>query len=703
MATTTSPQHAGDIIASCVAMEGGRGPLHEEYVTRPSYYATMAMEEGRIQEDATTTTSASSVATIAAAVTATAITTPARTDYYGSLPSSDKSIKEELVELFWELMKFNRQRNWKKKVLAASMGICTVLVVVDLIFLGNIVYVIHKFAAWMSLHIFPGTLLFIVLLTCCTLIMIPPSILIFVCGYVFSEVAGLATGIPAAVLASFAGCAVGAILAFLRARYMMRDLFDLFSKRYKIVRAVDKSIEHHGFRVMLLLRLCPVIPFNGLNYFGGVTSISIDDYIYALVGTLPLIILTVVAGAGAESLSAKQEMTASEYAIRRVQIMAGLLFVLIAVIITLYKAKKELLRELEAELQAEFVLAQNASPVETLPVMPVAIDVKPPNTVLASEIISTTREPKLTEQRSQVQSGRSGSRSKLSTRKPASLQTASMPNAMTKTGKRMSQRNSLRDFKQPSIPNTMVAPANTSTSQRGQQGESERTSNSDSEPPKRRSHNERALSARDVTATTRNQKSRGALVSGKKQTSERNFRRASRQSSETKSVDDAQMLPKKLVKVDTKVGSQGLNANPASNGRTVTIAKFLKDDNRNRAKPHKVEAVDARSTKALSSLPVHKRMVPTTAHATRRPGMPPKASSQRSVVQNRKSGPRSGTVRSTPTPPRALSSKAKRPAYLTSKSESFLGSMPICPYPLEDEFPGFSRYGCQTESSDGLV
>jgi uncharacterized membrane protein YdjX (TVP38/TMEM64 family) len=316
-ATTASPQHIGD--------------------ARLSLYINM--EEGRLKEefDSTTTTTAASST---AATTAIATTTPPRTDSYGFLPSNEsKSIKDELVELFWELMDFNRRRNWKKKVLAACMVVCTILVVVDLLFLGNIKYVIHKFAAWMALHIFPGTLLFIGLLTCCTLIMIPPSILMFVCGYVYAQACGLITGIPAAVLVSFAGCAIGAILAFLRARYMMRDLFQLFSMRYKIIGAVDRAIKHHGFRVMVLLRLCPIIPFNGLNYFGGVTSISMEHYVFALVGTLPIIILTVVAGAGAESLVVEQDTTADEYAIRRVQIVAGLLFIFVAVIITLYKGK----------------------------------------------------------------------------------------------------------------------------------------------------------------------------------------------------------------------------------------------------------------------------------------------------------------------------------------------------------------------------
>jgi uncharacterized membrane protein YdjX (TVP38/TMEM64 family) len=310
------------------------GPPREGYAT--TSYVTMEEGAGGLVP--------STVATTAAANTST--TTPEKTD---SLRSVAASVKDELVDLFWELMDFNRQRNWKKKVLTVFMVVSTVFVVVDLIFLGHILYVIHTFAAWMSLHILPGTLLFIVLLTCCTLIMIPPSILIFVCGYVFAEVSGLGMGIPAAILASFAGCAVGAILAFVRARYMMRDLFQLFSKRYKIIRAMDRAIEHHGFRVMVLLRLCPVIPFNGLNYIGGVTSISLEDFVLALVGTLPLIIFTVVLGATAENIIDTDNLTADEYAIRRVLIVSGLLFVVTAVIITIYKAKKELVKELEAE------------------------------------------------------------------------------------------------------------------------------------------------------------------------------------------------------------------------------------------------------------------------------------------------------------------------------------------------------------------
>jgi hypothetical protein len=80
-----------------------------------------------------------------------------------------------------------------------------------------------------------------------------------------------------------------------------------------------------------------------------------EDYIFALVGTLPLTIFTVVLGATAENLLVPQDMTVDEYAIRRVAIVSGLLLVMVAVIMTLYKAKKELVREIEAERLAENV------------------------------------------------------------------------------------------------------------------------------------------------------------------------------------------------------------------------------------------------------------------------------------------------------------------------------------------------------------
>jgi hypothetical protein len=284
------------------------------------------------------------------------------------------------------------------------------------------------------------------------------------------------------------------------------------------------------------------------------------------------------------------------------------------------------------------------SPIEAHSLIAVAFDASPQNLEPASREVSTTREPRETEWQSSIlrsrevsttrepreaewqssilRSARKDSRPKLTTRNPALLKSSSMSNVMTTASKQpkpTSQRR-LHDV-------------------------------SDSKLLRRCSNNGRASSTRNLLKTS----SRRSLAVEKKQTSERTLLKASRQSPEVKCVDD---------KPGTKVQLQG----------------FLEDDNRNRVKSHIVEAADATSTTAISGLSMHTRRASTTAHATRRPTlMPRKTSSQRSIVQNRKSDPHSGDV--TLTPARVMSSKVKRPSYKTSKSEGVLRGMPLCPFP----------------------
>jgi len=183
------------------------------------------------------------------------------------------------------------------------------------------------------------------------------------CGYVFTDVfceGNIVWGGVAAVAACFLGSVIGALLAFCRARYMTRDLVQLFSKRYVLVRAVDRAIDRNGFRVMLMLRLCPFIPFNALNYIGGITAIRWETFVLTLVGILPLQILTVVMGATADFLVTHSSSTAAttnssstttgDYPVLvAVLLGAGLASAVIAIVITYRFAKKELRKELQME------------------------------------------------------------------------------------------------------------------------------------------------------------------------------------------------------------------------------------------------------------------------------------------------------------------------------------------------------------------
>jgi hypothetical protein len=323
----------------------------------------------------------------------------------------------------------------------------------------------------------------------------------------------------------------------------------------------------------------------------------------------------------------------------------------------------------------------------------------------ASRDMSTTREPKQTEGRSLLQSGRRESRLKLSTRKPDFLRERSMPNVMARG------RESLRAFKQTSMPNLMLTPPRKPASQRSLNGVSERTFKSDSDNLKLK----RRSSLNGVSGLTSKSDSdnlklkRRSSINGVSErisktnsehlklerrssingVSERisksdsdNLKLKRRSSingvSERISQSDSEHLKLKrrssvngVSELTFKSDSEHLKLKRRSSiGETVTIAKFLEDDSRSRVKPCREEAADAKSTKAITCLPVHKWKVgPTTTHAaTIRPVMPKKVSSKRSVSQSREIGPLSGNVTSTPSPSRALAFLGSHAALPVSSS-----------------------------------
>ena len=68
--------------------------------------------------------------------------------------------------------------------------------------------------------------------------------------------------------------------------------------------AVDEAIGENGFRIVLLLRLSPLFPFNLLNYALGLTRLSLRDYVVAsALGMLPGTILYVYLGSLVTSAS----------------------------------------------------------------------------------------------------------------------------------------------------------------------------------------------------------------------------------------------------------------------------------------------------------------------------------------------------------------------------------------------------------------
>lgn len=100
-------------------------------------------------------------------------------------------------------------------------------------------------------------------------------------------------GIPVVIAAA----TIAASLAFLAARHLARERVRRLVVRRPAFAAVDRAVAEEGWKVVVLLRLSPLVPFNLQNYVFGVTGIPFAQYVPAtLLGIAPATAVYVTLG-----------------------------------------------------------------------------------------------------------------------------------------------------------------------------------------------------------------------------------------------------------------------------------------------------------------------------------------------------------------------------------------------------------------------
>jgi uncharacterized membrane protein YdjX (TVP38/TMEM64 family) len=124
-----------------------------------------------------------------------------------------------------------------------------------------------------------GAILFVLIFIVAVVALVP--------GTLLTISAGVAYGFWGAGLALFAST-VGAALAFLIGRYLVRERVQRWVGAHRHVRAVEEAVNDEGWKAVGLLRLSPLVPFNVQNYALGVTRIPFTHYVAAtFVGIAP--------------------------------------------------------------------------------------------------------------------------------------------------------------------------------------------------------------------------------------------------------------------------------------------------------------------------------------------------------------------------------------------------------------------------------
>lgn len=103
---------------------------------------------------------------------------------------------------------------------------------------------------------------------------------------VMSLLGGFLFGMPTAVVYIDAGMTLGAVLAFLAARYVFGNwLQKRFAAQMKVLNA---EIKKHGPSYLTVLRIIPIMPFFAVNYLAGLTKMSLFRFtVSTMIGILP--------------------------------------------------------------------------------------------------------------------------------------------------------------------------------------------------------------------------------------------------------------------------------------------------------------------------------------------------------------------------------------------------------------------------------
>lgn len=187
-----------------------------------------------------------------------------------------------------------------------------------------------------------GVLLFVVAYIVATVALLPGSVLTLAAGFAYGPLGGLLVASPASVIA--------ATIAFLLGRSVLRGWVERQIATSPRARALDRAVGRDSFRLILLLRLSPVIPFNVLNYALGISEARLGRYVAAsFLGMLPGTWMYVYLGSLATTAAGLSDASRAGASGRLSLTLVGLAATLAVVVLVTRSARRALDEELARE------------------------------------------------------------------------------------------------------------------------------------------------------------------------------------------------------------------------------------------------------------------------------------------------------------------------------------------------------------------
>ncbi len=166
---------------------------------------------------------------------------------------------------------------------------------------------------------------------------------LFIPGAILTLGAGFLFGVIWGTVAVSIGSTLGATAAFLVGRTLLRQTIERRMAASPRFHAIDRAVGDEGFKIVLLLRLSPLFPFNLLNYAFGLTNVRLWQYVLASwIGMLPGTLMYVYLGSALKSLAEVAAGAPERGPLETVFFIAGLAMTIVATVVVTRVARKAL-------------------------------------------------------------------------------------------------------------------------------------------------------------------------------------------------------------------------------------------------------------------------------------------------------------------------------------------------------------------------
>jgi len=177
-----------------------------------------------------------------------------------------------------------------------------------------------------------------------------PAAVLFLPAWPLTVGAGYAFGVLVGTIAVSIGSTAGATAAFVIGRTIARHWVEQRIAQSPKFHAIDRAVAKASFKIVLLTRLSPVIPFNALNYALALTNVSLVRFVLASwIGMLPATVVYVYAGSTARTLAEATATRAEGQLARGLLLTLGLIATLAVTWYITGVARRALAEEVAAE------------------------------------------------------------------------------------------------------------------------------------------------------------------------------------------------------------------------------------------------------------------------------------------------------------------------------------------------------------------